>query len=79
MTKFVSYRDRVVFNSKNLLEESSFVINESLTKKRISLLNEGRKTVGSKNIWTSDGRIHVKLDHKLYITNKLSHLDKFKS
>ena len=31
--------------------------------------------MGSKNIWTSDGRIHVKLDDKLYIINKLSDLD----
>ena len=71
----------MVFNSKNLLKESSFVITESLTKKRISLLNEGRKTVSifGRHIWTSDGRIHLKLDHKLYIINKLSDLDRFKS
>ena len=80
IAKFVSYRDRqVVFNSKKLLKESGFVITESLTKKRMSLLNEGRKTVGSKNIWTLDGRIHVKLDDKLYIINKLSDLDRFKT
>ena len=68
----------MVFNSKKLLKESGFVITESLTKKRMSLLNEGRKTVGSKNISTLDGRIHVKLD-ELYIINKLSDLDRFKS
>ena len=80
IAKFVSYRDRqVVFNSKKLLKESGFVITESLTKKRMSLLNEGRKTVGSKNIWTLDGRTHVKLDDKLYIINKLSDLDRFKT
>ena len=80
IAKLVSYRDRqVVFNSKRLLKESGFVITESLTKKRMSLLNEGRKTVGSKNIWTLDGHIHVKLDDKLYIINKLSDLDRFKS
>ena len=56
IAKFVSYRDRqMVFNSKKLLKESGFVITESLTKNRMSLLNEGRKTVGSKNIWTLDG------------------------
>ena len=80
IAKFVSYRDRqVVFNSKTLLKESGFVITESLTKKRMSLLNEGRKTVGSKNIWTLDGRIHVKLHDILYIINKLSDLDRFKT
>ena len=55
------------------------MITESLTKKRMSLLNEGRRAVGSKNIWTLDGRIHVKLDDKLYIINKLSDLDRFKT
>ena len=80
IAKFVSYRDRqVVFNSKKLLKESGFVITESLTKKRMSLLNEKRKTVGSKNIWTLDGRIHVKLDDELYIINNLSDLDRFKT
>ena len=69
----------MVFNSKKLLKESDFVITESLTTKRMSLLNEGRKTVGSKNIWTLDGRIHVKLDDKLFFMNKLSDLDRFKS
>ena len=69
----------MVFNSKRLLKESGFVITESLTKKRMSLLNEGRKTVGSKNTWTLDGRIHVKLNDKLYIINRLSHWDRFKS
>ena len=80
IAKFVSYRDRqVVFNSRKLLKESGFVITASLKKKRMSLLNEGRKSVGSKNIWTLDGRIHVKLDNKLYIINKLSDLDRFKT
>ena len=55
------------------------MITESLTKKRISLLNEWRKNVGSKNIWTLDGCIHIKLDDKLYIINKLSDLDRFKT
>ena len=55
------------------------MITESLTKKRMSLVNEGRKTVGSENIWILDGRIHVKLDDKLYIINKLSDFDRFKS
>ena len=36
-------------------------------------------TVGSKNIWTLVGHIHVKLDDKLYIINKLSDLDRFKT
>ena len=67
----------MVFSSKRLLKESGFVITESLAKKRLSLLNEGRKIVGSKNIWTLDGRIHVKLDCKLYIINKLFDLDRF--
>ena len=35
--------------------------------------------MGSENIWTLDGRIHVKLDNKLHIINKLSDLDGFKS
>ena len=56
IAKFVSHRDRqVVFNSKRLLKKSGFMITESLTKKRMSLLNEGRKTVGSKKIWTFNG------------------------
>ena len=78
IAKFVSCRDRlVVFKSKKLIKESGFVITESLTKKRMLLLNEG--TVGSKNIWTSDGRLHAKFDDKLCIINKLSDLDRFKS
>ena len=38
----------MVFNSKTLLKENGLVITESLTKKRMSLLNEGRKTVAVK-------------------------------
>ena len=80
IVKLVSYRDRqVVFSSKKLLKESGFMITKSLTKKRMSLLNEGRKTVGCTNIWTLDGRIHVRLDDKLYIINKLTDSDRFKS
>ena len=57
IAKFVSNRDRqVVFNSKKLLKESGFVITESLTKKRMSLLNEGRKTVGSMVLSLSSGK-----------------------
>ena len=32
---------------------------ESLTKRRVNLLNEVREAVGMKNTWTIDGRIHA--------------------
>ena len=36
-------------------------------------------TVGSKNIWTLVGHIHVRLDDNLYIINNLFDLDRFKT
>lgn len=61
IVKFCSYRTRSkIWLNKRLLKGTKKLITESLTVKRIELLNEARKIFSQTNVWTSDGRICVK-------------------
>ena len=60
IVKFVSYKYRsLVFYNKSKLKNTGILITESLTKKRLALMNDAVVKVGRKNVFTSDGRIFV--------------------
>ena len=49
-----------VFHNKQKLKGKNMSITESLTKVRVSKLNEARDLYNRNNVWTYDGRIMVK-------------------
>ena len=57
--KFVKRSDRnAIFKRKRLFVKSGLAITESLTRKRIALLNEARALLGRENVWTWNGIIY---------------------
>ena len=48
------------FKSKKKIKAKNISITESLTRYRMSVLNEAREKYGFKNVWTYDGRILYK-------------------
>ena len=58
IAKFARYDVRArVFREKKHLKGTRIVLTESLTKRRVALLNEARDKYGKNNVWTSDGEI----------------------
>lgn len=68
IVKFISYKDReTVFKSKRLLKNTGIVIAEDLTINRLSLLRQARDAYGDKyGVWSKDGRIIIKTEHKTH-------------
>ena len=65
IVKFARYNTRAtVFRAKKRFKGTSLLLTESLTKRRMEVLNEARKQLGNKNVWTSDGEIFTKKDGK---------------
>ena len=61
IAKFARYNTRAaVFAAKKQLKGSNLLITESLTRKRVTVLNDSIKTYGSKKVWTLDGEIYTK-------------------
>ena len=61
IVKFARYNVRKnVFHNKRKLKGKNMSITESLTKIRVSKLNEARDLYNCNNVWTYDGRIMVK-------------------
>ena len=59
--KFAPYNIREkVFKIKKTLKDRNISITESLTRYRMSVLNEAREKYGFRNVWTCDGRILYK-------------------
>lgn len=60
MAKFVKIDDRNrIFNNNILLKASGVAIVEDLTKRRYTMLKKIQKSIGTKNVWTRNGNIHV--------------------
>ena len=57
--KFVRYncRRRIFLNIKKL-KNTGVAITESLTAKRMEMLNKAKERFGFRNVWTLDGRIY---------------------
>ena len=51
---------RKIFVNKKRLKGKKISITESLTAKRIKILNEAREKIGFTSVWTSDGKILYK-------------------
>ena len=72
IVKFVWYNLRHnIFKNKKLLKGKGVSITESLTKDRITELNEARETYDFRNVWNSDGKIFLKMKRILQ-SNPLS-------
>lgn len=66
IVKFCSYRDRqLVFLRKKQLKGTSFVITEDLTVQRLLLKRKAIEKFGSRNVWTTDGRVTIKIGEKI--------------
>ena len=53
-------RQKVFKSKRKKLKAKNISITESLTRYRMSVLNEAREKYGFKNVWTYDGRILYK-------------------
>lgn len=65
IVKFARYNTRAaVFRVKKKFKGTNFMLTESLTRRRVGVLNDARKRFGNKNVWTMDGEIFTKDNNK---------------
>ena len=63
--KFARYNKRKeVFQNKKKFKGSNIMLTESLTRKRVLMLNAAKVRFGKDNVWTIDGEIFTKKDGK---------------
>ena len=61
IAKFARYNTRAaVFAAKKQLKGTKLLITESLTRRRVTVLNESIRKYGSRKVWTRDGEIYTK-------------------
>ena len=66
--RLVTMRKRMeVFRNKKNLKGKQIAITESLTTMKYKLLLKANDKFGMNNVWTSEGRIFTKKDHKLIL------------
>ena len=53
-----------VFKRKGLFSRTGLAVTESLTKRRLSLLNEAKSLLGDKNVWTYKGTVLTNINSK---------------
>ena len=53
-----------VFKRKRLFLRTGLAVTESLTKRRLSLLNEAKSLLGDKNVWTYKGTVFTNINSK---------------
>ena len=49
-----------VFAAKKKLKGTKLLITKSLTRRRVTVLNESIRKYGSRKVWTMDGEIYMK-------------------
>ena len=65
IVKFARYNVRAtVFRAKRKFKNSGMLLTDSLTRRRIQILNEARVRYGKMNVWTTDGEIFTKINNK---------------
>lgn len=65
IVKFARYNVRSsVFRVKKKFKDTGILLTDSLTRKRVQILNEAREKYGNTNVWTMDGEIFTKIDNK---------------
>ncbi|KAI5713751.1 hypothetical protein M8J76_004791 [Diaphorina citri] len=68
IVKFKAYFDkRAVYTSKKLLKGQPLSISESLTKTRLSLMKRARDHFSMSRVWTSDGKVIVKVEGREHL------------
>ena len=53
--------------NKRKLKGKRLLITESLTSSRMQLLGDAQRKYGVRNVWTSDGRVMVKENDKIFL------------
>ena len=68
IVKFARYtvRREIVMN-KRKLKGKLLLITESLTSSRMQSLDDAQRKYGVRNVWTSDGRVMVKENNKVFL------------
>ena len=68
IVKFARYaaRREIVMN-KRKLKGKLLLITESLTSSRMQSLDDAQRKYGVKNVWTSNGRVMVKENNKVFL------------
>ena len=51
-----------VYRKKKLLKGTNILLTESLSRRRVNMLNVAREKWGKLNVWTNDGEIFAKID-----------------
>ena len=68
IVKFACYDvRREIFMNKRKLKGKRLLITESLTSSRMQSLGDAQRKYGVKNVWTSDGRVMVKENNKVFL------------
>ena len=68
IVKFAHYAvRRYIFMNKRKLKGKRLLITESLTSSRMQSLGDAQRKYGVKNVWTSDGRVMVKENNKVFL------------
>ena len=68
IAKFARYAvRREIFMNKRKLKEKRLLITESLTSSRMQLLGYTQRKYGVRNFWTSDGRVMVEENDKIFL------------
>ena len=53
--------------NKRKLKGKRLLITESLTSSRMQLLGDAQRKYGVRNVWTSDGRVMVEENDKIFL------------
>ena len=53
--------------NKRKLKGKELLITESVTSSRMQLLGDAQRNHGVRNVWTSDGRVMVKENGKIFL------------
>ena len=68
IVKFARYAiRRVIFMNKRKLKGKRLLITESLTSSRMQLSGDAQRKYRVRNVWTSDGRVMVKENDKIFL------------
>lgn len=76
MIKFIRRKTKhSVFHQKRKLKGTGYSITESLTKRRLQLLQAARDAFGFKKVWTQDGIIHAWYNNTRRVIRHLDDID----
>ena len=54
-----------MFKNKKLFKGTNVMMTESLTRKRVVMLNAAKDRFGKDNVWTMDGEVFTKVGNKI--------------